>query len=300
MAPLYRYWSASAKDHLYNTNWDELGAGSQGYILEGVEGFLWRDSSSGAVPLHRYYNPRVLDHFYTTDYSILKSGGLDGWEYEGIIGYISKQAKPGLVKLRRYYSKNLKDHFYTTAFFGSNKNSYKFQGVTGFVLPYKDKLAATTSANTAVSPAALAEDTVELHSYYNPTTKDHFYTTNYEVLGAGHSGWEYNGVVAKILSTPLANTRKLRQYFSKSRKDHRYTVRHIHGGDWQYEGIVGYVFDQQVPGTVALMNFENSRVMDNALSLNEQGPVHGGPFEYKETLGFVIPAGGAAPPSAKH
>jgi hypothetical protein len=286
-AALYRYWSASAKDHMYTANWDELGAGAQGYVLEGVAGFVWRDASAGGIALHRYYNPRVLDHFYTTDFKILKSGGKDGWEYEGVTGYVQAAARPGTVKLNRYFSKTLQDHLYTADDLGANVNSYVFQGIAGYILPYKEQLSLGAAG---VASSELQENTVELHAYYNPTTKDHFYTTNFEVLGAGKGGWEYNGVIGRILSTEQANTRKLRQYFSKSRKDHRYTIRHIRGGDWQFEGTVGYVFETQVPGTTTLMNFENKKAMDNALALDQNGPSHGGPFEYVETLGYIIPA----------
>ncbi len=39
--PLYRYFRSSAGDHFYTTLWSELGSGANGYVLEGVECYVY-------------------------------------------------------------------------------------------------------------------------------------------------------------------------------------------------------------------------------------------------------------------
>jgi hypothetical protein len=81
--PLYRYWSPSATDHFYTTNWAELGEAADGYTFERIACYVWTDASRGGVPLFRYWNPVLTDHFYTADYGELGAGA-DGYHLESI------------------------------------------------------------------------------------------------------------------------------------------------------------------------------------------------------------------------
>jgi hypothetical protein len=41
--PLYEYWSESKSDHLYNTNYDELGSGNGDYVFTRVVGYVAKE-----------------------------------------------------------------------------------------------------------------------------------------------------------------------------------------------------------------------------------------------------------------
>jgi len=102
LVPLHRYWNEDSGDHVYTTNWDELGRGDLGYIYEGIACWVFERRLSGAnrnlleenycdVPylteLYRYWNDDSGDHFYTIDYAELGEGRL-GYVSEDFEGYV--------------------------------------------------------------------------------------------------------------------------------------------------------------------------------------------------------------------
>jgi hypothetical protein len=83
--PLYRYYNTGSGDHLYTTNWNELGAGgSGGWVYEGISCYIFGSQVTGSVPLERWYNPTNGWHFYT-GWPI--SPGAN-WIDEGPAGYV--------------------------------------------------------------------------------------------------------------------------------------------------------------------------------------------------------------------
>ncbi|AQQ66597.1 hypothetical protein Mag101_02250 [Microbulbifer agarilyticus] len=81
--PLYRYYNASQTDHLYTTNYGELGGGGNGWSYNGIATYL--PLSGDTKSLYRYYNSKIQDHFYTTNWNELQ-GGTSSWKYEANIG----------------------------------------------------------------------------------------------------------------------------------------------------------------------------------------------------------------------
>ena len=132
----YRYYNGSNPDHFYTVNFDELGYGNGGYILEGVAGYIPKISYPETIPLYRYYSGGASDHFYTTNFNEL-GGGRDGYVYEGIAGYVYATPTTGTIPLYRYYSGGASDHFYTTNFseLGGGRDGYVFEGIAGYVIP---------------------------------------------------------------------------------------------------------------------------------------------------------------------
>ena len=72
---------------MYTTDLSELGSGSNGYVREGIAGYVYSTSLTGTIPLYRYYSSVASDHLYTTNFSEL-AGGKNGYVYEGIAGYV--------------------------------------------------------------------------------------------------------------------------------------------------------------------------------------------------------------------
>lgn len=133
---VYRYYKGSVADHFYTTNWGELGAGKDGYVLEGIAIFANTTQVSGTVPVYRYYNGRTSDHFYTTSWSELGAGG-SGYTYEGIAFYAFTSQVSGTAPVYRYYNGGNGDHFYTTnwAELGAGGGGYTYEGVGFYAYP---------------------------------------------------------------------------------------------------------------------------------------------------------------------
>jgi hypothetical protein len=131
---LYRYWNAAITDHFYTTNWSELGPGRYGWVLEGIQCYIFPQVAPGTVPLYRYWHPGIGDHFYTTNFSELGSGRY-GWGYEGIQGYVYNAPAANRVPLYRYWHPAAGDHFYTTNWgeLGAGRYGYRYEGVQCYV-----------------------------------------------------------------------------------------------------------------------------------------------------------------------
>lgn len=115
---------------------------------------------------------------------------------------------------------------------------------------------------------------VPLYRYCYKT--NHFYTTNWNELGAGSSsstnGWYYEGIQAYVCATQLPNTVPLYR-FSKTKtiflgptyQDHYYTSNYNSGivNGYAYEGIQCYVFSSPLNNTVPLYQYYKSSIYDH-------------------------------------
>jgi len=132
-SPLYRYWSLGATDHFYTTDFNELGWGRDGYVIEGTEGQLLSDAYArcGALPLYRYWSAGAADHFYTTNFGELGYGRI-GYIFERVQGYCFPFPVSGTKPLYRFVNDVQPDHFYTTrtSWVGGN---YRLEGIACYV-----------------------------------------------------------------------------------------------------------------------------------------------------------------------
>ncbi len=110
---LFRYWSPSAGDHFYTTDWNELGGGASGWGYEWAQAYVLPFQAPGTIPLYRYWNGSGADHFYTTDWNELGWGNY-GWSFERIQGYVPSASAGDTANLYRYWNGSIVDHFYTT------------------------------------------------------------------------------------------------------------------------------------------------------------------------------------------
>jgi hypothetical protein len=113
---LYRYWNRITRDHLYTTNFAELGEGGLVWLYErNIIYYVFSSQVPGTVPLYRFWNPTDSDHFYTTGEAERRALDLNpNWRSEGIACYVFPTQRPGMVRLHRYYNEVIRDHFYTT------------------------------------------------------------------------------------------------------------------------------------------------------------------------------------------
>ena len=83
------------------------------------------------------------------------------------------------------------------------------------------------------------------YRYWNLSINDHFYTTNYQELGSGTSGYVAEGIQSYIPSKQYTGTVPLYRYWNSRIGDHFYTTDYqelssVRSG-YVSEGIAGYV-----------------------------------------------------------
>ena len=126
---------------------------------------------------------------------------------------------------------------------------------------------------------------VSLYRYWRIIGGDHFYTTNVNEIGAcahgvvGINGYKSEGVQCLIYSKPVAGSVALYRYFLGGPPlDHFYTTDSAEIGTtttgttgkhgYHSEGIVGYCFPNQKPGTVPLYRYYNGHNVDHFYTTN--------------------------------
>ncbi|WP_163834103.1 hypothetical protein [Spartinivicinus ruber] len=134
LVPLHRYWNLAIGDHFYTADKNELGNGKDGWVYEGIEGYLFNQPKNGTTPLYRYWNLVAGDHFYTTNWNEL---GVDKnfYRLEGIVGYVLTEQKPESKPLYRYWNPYNTDHFYTTDWtaLANGRQGWGFEKVEGYL-----------------------------------------------------------------------------------------------------------------------------------------------------------------------
>jgi hypothetical protein len=132
---LYRYYNPKAKKHFFTANFNELGNGANGFVLEGVACRIYAmNRVPGLVPVYRMYNPKSNDHYYTSR-RYVPGRDLDGYQSEGNLGFVFRHQQPGTMPLFEYYNPQIADHFYTIDKneLGAGFEGYVFDTVVGYV-----------------------------------------------------------------------------------------------------------------------------------------------------------------------
>ena len=123
---------------------------------------------------------------------------------------------------------------------------------------------------------------VPLFRYYHPSAGDHFYTTSFQELGNGKTGWKYEGIQCRILSARVRNSVPLYRYWNNG-NDHFYTTNANEIGTTTYgqvgrygyksEGVTGYCFPTRQAGTIPLYRYWNGRDHFYTTDMNEIGTI---------------------------
>jgi hypothetical protein len=123
---------------------------------------------------------------------------------------------------------------------------------------------------------------VPLYRYWNPQIPDHFYTTNWNELGAGTAAWTFEGAACRVHQQQIPGTVPLHRYWNSQIGDHFYTTDYSELGPGQYgwvlEGPACYVHDQPVSGAVPLYRYWNTQGRNHFYTTNwsELGNGQGG------------------------
>lgn len=83
-----------------------------------------------------------------------------------------------------------------------------------------------------------------IYEYFNAGAQKHFYTNDYNELGAGTGGWQYQKIAFYLAPSPRGNfVNPVYRYYSPGKNDaHYYTTRYgVRPSTFTvYEGIIGY------------------------------------------------------------
>ncbi|MEH2463611.1 hypothetical protein [Nostoc sp.] len=138
---------------------------------------------------------------------------------------------------------------------------------------------------------------VAFYDYYNPSTSNHFYTTNFGELGNG-SGYILKGIAAYIPKQQYSGTVPLYRYYSLAASDYLYTTNLSARDRYVYQTIAGYVYAPPAianttppgppgpPGTIAL--YYNSTASKHLYTTNFRELGSG---KNVDIAGYVIPTG---------
>jgi hypothetical protein len=154
-------------------------------------------------------------------------------------------SRPPTVPVYRYHNGSSHDHFYTqnaaeigaTESGQSGHHGYTCEGV-GFYLAENETVGYTA-----------------VYRFWNPSSKDHFYTSSEEEKDSVHAhGYSLEGVVGYISTTQIEGTIPVYRYWNPNTHDHFYTsnaleigatepgVTGAHG--YTCEGVLGYAFHE--------------------------------------------------------
>lgn len=108
--------------------------------------------------------------------------------------------------------------------------------------------------------AAHASNISPMYRYYNPTTGDHFYTTDLRELEKGKDGYRREGIEGHVFTRRSPGTIPLHRYWNG--ENHFYTTDFKELGKgrngYVYEGIECYVYSKQRQGTVPLYRYSSN------------------------------------------
>jgi len=124
---------------------------------EGVTGYVFAEAQPGTVPLYRWLHPADGSRYYAT---IPAAPDRPNSVSEGIACHVLADAASGAIPL--YHWRSGRDQLYTTASDGekSGRLGYRPLGIAFYI--YRDAKPGT----------------VPLYRFYDPTRRQHFYTTH--------------------------------------------------------------------------------------------------------------------------
>ncbi len=130
------------------------------------------------------------------------------------------------------------------------------------------------------------------YRYWNASSPDHFYTTNWDELGYGKSGWRIEGVAAWLPAASFSSCGAVALHRYWGNGDHFYTTNWSElgygKGGYTYEGVAGYCFPSPVTGTVPLYRYWGNGDHFYTTSWGELGSGKSG-YAYEGIQCYVVP-----------
>ena len=172
--PLYRLYNHAATDHFYCSSQSHSDiAQDQGYVEEGVEGFVShsRFNHSERVSLFRFNSvePGLDWHLYTADASQVDPLIESGLRFEGITGYVFATAVDGTVPLYHLAAPEGMDHLYTTSEVERDRVqaelNFTDEGIVAYVSPFGGDITLPGHAYSGIVGAGMSAGTGNFNHY---------------------------------------------------------------------------------------------------------------------------------------
>lgn len=258
---LYRLHSAARADHFYTTHAGERDLFSRhcGYKYEAPAAQILASPAESTVPLFRIL--RNKEHFYTTDVmekdEVLRdTSDAAAVHYEGVAGYVYPIQLSGTIPLYRLYRPQVDNHFYTTSKLEKRLRlkviGWMDEGTACYVYPITKKPPHVGGDGVEARPTK-----VSVYRLYSKARREHLYTASMSErdMVVRDRGYQHPTQIGEIFASPAKDTVPLFRLFRNG--EHFYTTDAaerecslLHGA--QDQGVLGYVYSNHVPGTIAL------------------------------------------------
>lgn len=187
----------------------------------------------------------------------------------------------------------------------SAKNNELKQQASSALQSIKREISKATICDHSIAPNSNAYESLlvetekdqylqPIHRYWNLRVGDHFYTTNWNELGNGKDGYNYEGTIGKAYSRKFIGTQPVYRYWNPRNTDHFYTTNwsELEQGKvgYHYEGIIGYVYPDFDCDRKPVYRYWNSGNGDHFYTTNYHelgGGAQG--WKYEGIMGYVIP-----------
>ena len=211
--PLYRAYNSARKDHIYYIK--QFPSGKDGYVAEGIEGYVRATPKAGWVALYRFGAVDHGEHVLTTDATQFKSqsdktykmaGEDTRWAYYGILCYVLPATVPRPNELKTVFeSYNSDKHQYEYSTTKTELTGFELRGSRFWVL------------------ATQAKDSVPLFVYRNAEYNDVILTTrNFEDKS---NGWTKDDkALGYVYQESRAGTVPVTMVFSDRVFSHKYVT----------------------------------------------------------------------------
>ncbi|WP_259069996.1 hypothetical protein HDF24_24830 [Mucilaginibacter sp. X4EP1] len=120
--PMYEYYNTKTHLHFYTTSATELGSGGNGWVQNGILGYVEAYPANQVNPIYRYYQSTSGAHYYT----ITPNAVPDGFVYESIIGCAAAPPIAVLTEVYEFFNSSNGDYYYSTS--TTVPSGYKLNG----------------------------------------------------------------------------------------------------------------------------------------------------------------------------
>jgi hypothetical protein len=286
---LISYYNPDLRDYRIVTESNDLRRGREGYKVEAIQGYIFKQRATDTIPLYHYFHKGRGDHLVTRNFTEFRYGK-DGYDYKGILGFIYKNRRSGTVPLYRYFSKRDLDTRLTTDFQKLKGNrgidGYEYSTIQGYVPAYVPP--GMDAPVTKSVPRRLVR-------YYNDKARNHVLRVGRSDLRDGRDGYKPAGDMGYIYSKRARGTVPLYHYYHAGRPDSLYTLRYTEFGrgndGYKYEGVLGYVYPREQRNTAPLMRYFGSWHLNTRITSDRkelEGKKGGGGYQYAGIEGWVL------------
>eukprot|EP00163_Fabomonas_tropica_P020471 TRINITY_DN361_c0_g1_i2.p1 TRINITY_DN361_c0_g1~~TRINITY_DN361_c0_g1_i2.p1 ORF type:complete len:1592 (+),score=590.68 TRINITY_DN361_c0_g1_i2:243-5018(+) len=285
LAPVTSYFDSRHRTHIYAAGGQKFASSS--VASRGVTFRAFVNAGTGRVPIHHYYNKANGANWYSdvrlTGAELAKRG-----TYSGLSFYIYAKSARNSVPCYLYTSAT--DSVLSVTPHNNNNNGgkitidgvsgYKFSGIIGYVMPPHD----LTGGN---SPRVVFQ-------YYKSSTKEHWYTMDFSLIGTARKGWGLEGTPFRAWPAESKGHVAVYDHFNPSTNTHQFSLSKSKIANHKDPRVLFYVSSNPGKDLQPLYPYTNAKTSDTILVADPSTVVNGvyekisGWTRSKSVLGYVL------------